>query len=172
VNSLSAYGLRAVVARPSRALALIAALGLAAAALAVSLCLLAVVGLRIGPTLLAEALGARLQPYQVALLALDAVGALGFCLLALRSDLLDRRPESRVLAALGWRPRQRRRALTWQRFWLALPAALLAVLLAFALGPLLLAGMLDPGVIAATAGLLALSVLVWGPLAGWRLGGA
>lgn len=168
VGGVASFGLRSVTARPVRSLVTTLGLGLSAAAIATGLMVLVRLSGRVGPTLLAGALTARLAPYEVALLLLVGAGALAFTLLTLQADRAARSAELRVLAAVGWRPRQVRGLLWWGRVWICLPAAVIAAVLGVVLtGPLVGAG--SVAVVAALAGLLALSPIVWAGLVGRRM---
>jgi hypothetical protein len=171
VGGLRTYALRSLLARPWRSLTIVAGLALAAATIAPGLAVLASVGSRVGPTLLAAALAERLAAYQLALLGLIGLGALAFTLLALRLDLEARQSELRILRATGWRPGDVGRMLAWTRFGIALPAALLAAGLASGTAGQIAGSDVPVSSIAALAGGLALSALLWGRLASIRLSG-
>ncbi|MBA3876752.1 MAG: hypothetical protein C0498_07425 [Anaerolinea sp.] len=171
VGGLRTYALRSLLARPWRSATIVAGLALAAATIAPGLAVLASVGSRVGPTLLASALAERLAAYQLALIGLIGLGTLAFTLLALRLDLETRQSELRVLRAAGWRPGDVGRMLAWTRLGLALPAALLAAGLAFVTAAQIAGADVPAGWVAALAGGLALSALFWGRLASLRLAG-
>ncbi len=171
VGGLRTYALRSLLARPWRSIAIVLGLALAAATIAPGLAVLATVGSRVGPTLLASALAERLAAYQLALLALVGLGTLAFTLLALRLDLEARQTELRVLRASGWRPKDVRAMLVWTRFGVALPAALVAAGLAtLTAGQIAGADVSLSWIVVFAAG-LALSAVAWGGLASLRLGG-
>lgn len=172
VGGLRTYALRSLLARPWRSATVVAGLALAAATIAPGLAVLAGVGSRVGPTLLAGALAERLAAYQLALLALVGLGSLAFTLLALRLDLEARQGELRVLRATGWRPADVGRMLAWTRLGLALPAALLAAGLASVTAGQIAGSDVPVSLIAALAGGLALSAILWGRLANVRLAGS
>ncbi len=160
VDGLTGFTLRSLVARPGRTLITILALGAAAATTGPALALVASVGLRVGPTRLAGAVGAQLAPYQLALLGLAAAGSVAFALVALRSSVADREEEWRSLLAAGWLPGHLRGLLRRERIMIALPAALLGGMFAWAVaGPVTEA---TPGSSAAVATGLALSMIAWG----------
>ena len=162
VDGLTAFTLRSLAARPGRTLITILALGAAAATTGPALALVATVGLRVGPTRLAGAVGAQLAPYQLALLGLAAAGSVAFALVALRSSVADRDDELRSLVASGWLPGHLRGLLRRERVMIALPAALLGGVLAWAVaGPVTEA---TPVASAAAAAGLALSMILWGGL--------
>ncbi|MBI2762263.1 MAG: hypothetical protein HYX54_00675 [Chloroflexi bacterium] len=171
VGGLRTYGLRSLLARPWRSLTIMIGLALAAATIAPGLVVLTSVGSRVGPTLLASVLAERLAAYQLALLALIGLGTLAFTLLALRLDLAARQAELRVLQASGWTRGDIARMLAWTRFGIALPAALLAAGLASLTAAAIAGPDVPVGWIAALAGGLALSALLWGRLASLRLSG-
>jgi hypothetical protein len=161
-DGLAAYSLRALASRAPRTLVTILALGTATAATGPALALVATVALRVGPTRLAGAVGAQLAPYQLALLGLAAAGSIAFCLVALRVSVADREDELRALAASGWLTSEVAGLLRWDRALVAIPAALLGGLLAFAVSGPLTGG--PPLASAAIAAGLALSMVVWGGL--------
>jgi hypothetical protein len=171
VGGASTFGLRHVLARPWRSVTLAVALGLAAATVAVAAILLATLAQQVGPTELASALSARLRVYQLALLALDGIGSIGYVVLAVRTDLRARSGELEVLSAAGWRPRDVNGLLRWERAWIAVPAAAIAFVLALALvGPVAGSGSawLPAG---ALASVLAASTVLWARVASFRLAG-
>lgn len=171
VGGLRSYALRSLLARPWRSATIVIGLALAAAAIAPGLVVLTSVGSRVGPTLLASALAERLAAYQLALLGLIGLGTLAFTLLALRLDLAARQAELRVLHASGWTRGDIARMLAWTRLGIALPAALLAAGLASLTAAEIAGPDVPVGWIAALAGGLALSALLWGRLASLRLSG-
>jgi hypothetical protein len=162
VDGLTAFSLRSLAARPLRSVVTILALGTAAATTGPALALVATVGLRVGPTRLAGAVGAQLAPFQLALLGLAAAGSIGFCIVAIRASVADREDEFLALAASGWQPAQLRGVLRRERASIALPAALFAGTLAFVVAtPVTEAAPLVSATIAAG---LALSMVAWGGL--------
>lgn len=169
VGGLRTYALRSLLAHPWRSATIVIGLALAAASIAPGLAVLASVGARVGPTLLAATLAERLAPYQLALLALVGLGTLAFTLLALRLDLAARQAELRVLHASGWTGGDIAQMLAWTRFGLALPAALLAAGLASVTAGQIGGSDVPVRLVAALAGGLALSVMLWGRLASLRL---
>ncbi|HEX7951221.1 MAG TPA: hypothetical protein VF494_12790 [Candidatus Limnocylindrales bacterium] len=169
VGGVRSYALRSLLARPWRSLTIVIGLALAAATIAPGLIVLASLGSRAGPTLLAAAMGERLAAYQIALLGLIGLGTLAFTLLALRIDLEARQTELRVLRASGWRPSDVGRMLAWARLGVALPAALVAAGLAFLTAGPVAGADVPVASIAALAGGLALSAILWGGLASLRL---
>ena len=171
VGGLRSYALRSLLARPWRSATIVIGLALAAATIAPGLAVLATVGSRVGPTLLASALAERLAAYQMALLVLIGLGTLAFTLLALRLDLEARQTELRVLRASGWRPKDVRAMLVWTRFGVALPAALVAAGLAMLTAGQIAGADVSLSWIAVLAAGLALSAVAWGALAGLQLGG-
>lgn len=162
VDGLAAFSLRSLVSRAALTLVTIVALGMAAATTGPALALVATVGLRVGPTRLAGAVGTQLAPFQLALLGLAAAGSITFCLVTLRASVADREEELRALVASGWLTSQLAGLLRRERALVALPAALLGGLLAFAVAGLLTGG--PPLASAATAAGLALSMVAWGGL--------
>jgi hypothetical protein len=162
VDGLTAFSLRSLAARPVRSLVTILALGTAAATTGPALALVATVGLRVGPTRLAGAVGAQLAPFQLTLLGLAAVGSIAFCVVAIRASVADREDEWRALAASGWQPAQLRGVLRRERAAIALPAALFAGVVAWTVAsPVTEAAPLASAAIAAG---LALSMIAWGGL--------
>lgn len=162
VDGLTAFTLRSLVARPARTGIMILALGAAAATTGPSLALVASVGLRVGPTRLAGAVGAQLAPYQLGLLALAAAGSVAFALVALRSSVADRDEELRALVASGWLPVHVRGLMRRERVVIAGPAALLAAAIAWIVAAPVTEA--TPIASAAVAALLALSIIAWGGL--------
>jgi hypothetical protein len=130
VAGLRSYAWRTVAARPWRSVMVIVGVALSAAVIAPAGALISALGARVGPTALATALSDRLQPYQLALLGVIAASALTCAFLALRVDLESRRREFVVLEAAGWTSRRITQMLAWSRFCLAIPAALVAGMLA------------------------------------------
>lgn len=170
VAGLRTYALRSLVARPMRSLVIVLSLAAAASAIAPAAAVIVGVGAAVGPTALASALSGRLQVYQLALLGLIGIATLAFAFLALRADLEARRGELRVLEACGWRPRDLRRLLTWSRLMLALPSAVLAILIsALTAGPIAGSSAPVPAVTGLAGALAFLTVLAWGRLAGVRM---
>lgn len=170
VTGLFSYALRSLLARPFRSLTVVLGLAAAASAIAPAVAVIVGVGAAVGPTALASALSERLQAYQLALLGLIGLTTLTFALLALRSDLEDRRCEFVVLAACGWRPADIQGVLARSRLAMAVPAAILAAgLAALTAGPI--AGSSAPvaAVTGLAGGLAFFTALLWGRIASIRL---
>ncbi len=162
VSGLATYARRAVTARPARSLSLISALGLAAASASLATFVIINGVSRVGPTKLAESLSRQLQPHQWALLLLVVVMGGGLSVGLSRLDLRDRAPEFGILLASGWAPPTLRRMLRAQRMIIGSIGAGIAAVLA-ALLSLPVAGE-TPLPAAALAGVLALSIVVWGEM--------
>jgi hypothetical protein len=163
VGGTIAYAARAALARWPWVGATAVGLAAGSAAIALGLALIAGLGARIGPTLLASAAGAVAAGYQPLMLAAIGAGSLAFVVAGLRLDRRRRALEVLILSVSGWSTRETRTLL-----WLGLaPVALLAAALAF--GTVLwLAGPLeagDGGLPALGAAGLAISVLAWGGFA-------
>ncbi len=162
VGGIAGYSVRSLASRPGRTLVTILALGAASGTVGPAVALVGSVGLRVGPTLLAGAIGAQLAPYQVVLLVLTALGSVAFCLVALRASAAERASEFRALAASGWMAEDARRMLRCERVLTAVPAAAVGGVLASAVAVPVTGTM--PVASVAAAVLLGLSVAVWGGL--------
>jgi hypothetical protein len=159
VRGVATYGLRSALARPLRTLVFVLALSLAGAAVGVGAGEVAATGPRLGPTLLAAAIGGALRPYQLGILALASFGGLFLVLIGYRVDLHARAGELRTLVACGWSHGRVTGLLLVERIVVAAPAGILAAVLAgvgsAAIGdiPIVVAG--------SVAGVAAGSSLLW-----------
>lgn len=171
VRSVAGYSVRTVLERPWRSVAIVAGLAVAAGAIAPAAALIVALSARVGPTLLASALSAQLQGFQLALLGLSATGGIGFVLLGLRRDFADRRMELLVLAASGWTPAMVGRVLRLQRAVLFVPAAGIAFVLALGDAGPITGGLVSPVLVALLAAAIGLSAIVWGGAASRPGGG-
>jgi hypothetical protein len=161
-TSLLTMSLRLAFLNRARTMVTAAGVAIAAATVALSGGVLLTLGTKVGPTLLGSAVLSSLGPFQVALLALALASSVSFTVIALRMERRARVAEARVLAACGWQRRDVARLFLIGRAIIALLAAVLAVPLA-AVAAAALIGELAAAMPAATAaGLLALSVIVWG----------
>jgi hypothetical protein len=165
VASVRSYALSAVLRRPWRSLAILLGMAAASVAIAAAVALIAAVGSRVGPTLLAAEVSARLQVFQLAMLVLAGAGGIGFVWLALSRDLTDRSRELEVLDAFGWSPATVRTTLRWQRATYFAPAAVLAFGIAVVLGPPATDDAVSGIAIGVVAALLSTSAVVWGAVA-------
>jgi len=165
IVSVPTYAVGAVLRRPWRSLAIVIGMAVAAPAIAAAAAVTAVVGLRVGPTLLATAITARLQVFELTLLVLTGGGGFGFVWLALRRDLADRSTELEVMGASGWSPATIGGMLRWQRVLLFVPAAVVAFGVAVAIGEPATDGVAPGIVIGSLAVLLSLSAVIWGAAA-------
>jgi hypothetical protein len=140
-------------------------MAVAATAMAIGIALIAVVGFRVGPTLLAAEVLARLQVFELAMLGLAGVGGIGFVWLALGRDLGDRSTELEVLGAFGWSPATIGAMLRWERAVVFVPAAVLAFGIAFVVGPPSTDDAVSGIAIGAVAAVLSTSAVAWGSAA-------
>lgn len=153
------YGLRTAVARPMRLAAIALALGIAAASIAMGVIVVATTAAIVGPTRLATALTAILAPYQGAILAIVAIGATLLVAMLLRLDQSEQRAEVAVLRANGWDSGRIRRTVAMHRAAVGVPAILVAVLVALALGDAM--GTATPAVLmGSAAAIVVISLLV------------
>ena len=164
------YGVRTTIMRPIRSITVICGLALGAAALSIGLLAVVDTGRRVGPTLLAGALGQLLSPYQLGLLILTAVAGIGLTSVLMAVDLRDRADELRILEATGWRPASIRRAHLVGRLSVALAAGVVGAAIAASASSAILPGY--PAATAFIAAGVALSVLVWGSPRLWGRSGA
>jgi Predicted permease. len=86
------------------------------------------------------------------------LASLACAFLALRVDLQSRRGEFHVLEATGWRPGQIGRMMTWSRFFISIPTALLAGLFAGLLSHPIAGSDVSAPVISALGGIVALVI--------------
>jgi hypothetical protein len=160
VWSLRSFALRSLTSRPLRTASEVVGLGLAGAATA--LALITIVGAigHGGPTLLSAAVGATLQPMQLAILGTAGSLAALYAVVATRLRLRADAEQELILTAVGWSAGQRRRVGTWTALMLVAPAALLAAATAAGLAPALA---VEPVVAAALAPLASvlLGAVAW-----------
>lgn len=165
VRGPASFGLRTLLARPARTLALVGGLVVSGAAFALGVGLIATVLARVGPTLLASAITGLVQPFQMVLIGLTALVGLVFTLVVWRLDARDRAAEAVALASVGWSPRDLLATRLTAALVVGLMAAAGASLLALALAPALPEIPLVPALAAAALSSMVLAV-VGGMLAG------
>lgn len=162
VRSPAGYGLRTVLAHPVRMTILVAGLTIGAAGLGVGAILVAGLAGVLGPTFLADALNATARPYQLAILAILGIGGTAFALVGTAVDAAARREEWHILAASGWMPAARRRAVRVTRAIIAGLAGLVAFFLAGIVGTMVGLDAVPAGLVAAgIAALMGLALLSW-----------